>query len=571
MTTMTSTTNKLVVRAALLFALVGLCMALPAAEPAQQHAFVFRDVGDEAGLFPGVAGIAGHGVGWGDVDGSGYPSLYVGTFGGAPYGSKPNQFFRNVKGKFQLDDQKHLQIMGRASSAVFADFDNDGQLDLYVSNHAIDGKAYKEPHFATPNALFRNLGDGKFIDVSANSGVCPPDFPARSVAVLDYDGDGLLDLLVGECFFQGGQSRTRLFRNLGGMKFEDVTRKVGLPEKLTGFGVAVADVNGDGWPDIFVAGRHHGNRLFINDGKGHFREVPPTHTNFQWKYTDTPDDTACGVCIADVNRDGLPDILIGQHFDRPWYTGGVPVRLYLNRGVKDGFPVFEEVTEKVGLKPLPMKAPHVEIQDFDNDGWPDIYVSIVKFKDGKPYPVIFKNMGVKDGMPRFHEDVLAVNDFPIEEDRKMADVGKFFEKMEREKKIVYMAPGPSADFDRDGRLDLFLANWWVKSRSLLLRNETPSGNWLQVAVQGNKDKGVNRMGIGSGVRIWPAGKLGQARELLGSREISVGYGYASGQEAIAHFGLGKVEECDVEVILPHGKGRLERKGVKANQRLTLAQ
>src|SRR5262249_57878458 len=111
----------------------------------------------------------------------------------------------------------------------------------------------------------------------------------------------------------------------------------------------------------------------------------------------------------------------------------------------------------------------------------------------------------------------------------------------------------------------------VKSRSMLLRNETPSGNWLQVQVQGASEKGVNRMGIGSVVRVFPAGKLGQAGELLGSREISVGYGYASGQEAIAHFGLGKVEECDIEVILPHGKGRLERKGMKANQRVKVAQ
>ena len=210
------------------------------------------------------------------------------------------------------------------------------------------------------------------------------------------------------------------------------------------------------------------------------------------------------------------------------------MRLYLNRGIKDGFPRFEDVTDKVGLKPLPMKAPHVEIQDFDNDGWPDVYVSIVKFAGGKPYPVILKNLGIKGGLPQFREDALAVNDFPTEEDRKSGDVVKFFERMEREQKIVYMAPGPSADFDRDGRLDLFLANWWVKSRSLLLRNETPSGNWLQVAVRGTK--GVNRMGIGSVVRLYPAGKMGQKDALLGAREISVGYGYASGQEAIAHFG-----------------------------------
>lgn len=432
------------------------------------------------------------------------------------------------------------------------------------------------PHFSAPNALFRNEGGGKFTDVSPGSAVCPADFPARSAAVLDFDGDGLLDLLVGECYFQGGKSRSRLFRNLGGMKFEDVTQKVGLPEKITGFGVAAADVNGDGWPDIFLAGRYHGNRLFLNDGKGRFREVPASHAEFQWKYTGGGDDTACGVCIGDVNRDGLPDILVGHHFSHPWHQthgGGVPIRLYLNRGVKDGFPVFEDVTEKVGLKPLPMKAPHVEIQDFDNDGWPDIYISIVKFAGGKPYPVIFKNMGIKDGLPRFQEDALGVNDFPTEDDKKLPGSGPFFDKMEREHKIVYMAPGPSADYDRDGRLDLFLGNWWVKQRSLLLRNETPSGNWLQVQVSNGDRKpseSVNRMGIGSLVRVYPAGKLGQADALLGAREISVGYGYASGQEAIAHFGLDKLETCDVEVILPHGKGRLERKGLKANQRVTIA-
>jgi hypothetical protein len=404
--------------------------------------------------------------------------------------------------------------------------------------------------------------------VSASSAACPADFPARSVAVLDYDGDRLLDLLVGECFFQGGKGRSRLFRNLGGLKFADVSRQVGLPEKIVGFGVAAGDVNGDGWPDIYLAGRYGGNRLLLNDGKGQFRELPATHGNFEWTYKDTADDTACGVCFGDVNRDGLLDILVGQHFDRPWYTGGKPVRLYLNRGITGGLPRFEDVTEAVGLKPLPMKGPHVEIQDFDNDGWPDIYVSIVKFAGGRPCPVIFKNQGIKDGLPRFHEDALAVNDFPTEEDRKMASVGPFFEKMEKEQKIVYMANGPSGDYDRDGRLDLFLANWWVKSRSLLLHNETPSGNWLQVSVNGAR--GVSRQGIGALIRVYPPGQLGQKGALLCSREIAVGFGYGSGQEAIAHFGLGDLKECDVEIILPHGQGRMEKKGVKANQLVNLA-
>lgn len=535
-----------------------------------KSSFLFRDVAEETGLWPHVGGIAGHGTGWGDVDGDGYPDLYVGTFGAEPYGSKPNQFFRNVKGKFQLDGQKHLQIVGRASGAFFADFDNDGDLDLYVSNHAIDWKPYKHPHFSAPNYLFRNDGGGKFTDVSAGSNACPPDFPARSVAVLDVDGDGLLDLLVGECFFQGGKSRSRLFRNKGGFKFEDASRAAGLPEKVTGFGVAAGDVNGDGWPDIFLAGRYSGNRLFLNDGRGKFLGLPATHANFEWQYKDTAEDTPCGVCFGDVNRDGLLDIVIGQHYDRPWNKGGEPVRLYLNRGAAaDKLPRFDDVTDRAGLKPLMMKGPHVEIQDFDNDGWPDLYVSIVYFAAGKPHPVIFKNQGVKDGLPRFHADALGVNDFPTAEDRKLADVTAFFDKMQREQKVVYMANGPTADFDRDGRLDMFLGNWWVKSRSPLLRNETPGGNWLQVSVPGGK--GVNRMGIGAVVRIYEAGKLGQPAAMVGAREISVGYGYGSGQEAIAHFGLGKLDQCDIEVVLPHGKGRLQRKAVQANQRISIGE
>jgi hypothetical protein len=534
--------------------------------------FTFRDVGDEAGLFPHVAKIAGHSAAWGDIDADGWPDLYVATFGGHPYDSKPNQLFRNIRGKFQLDDQPQLRIFGRASGCVFADFDNDGDLDLYLSNHAIDGKPYGQPHYGAPNALFRNDGGGQFSDVSAASGTCPSGFTARSATVLDYDGDGLLDLLVGECFVQGGEGRSKLFQNRGNLKFDDVSRAAALPERIVGLGVAAGDVNGDGWPDIFFAGRDalklgrdRGNRLFLNDRQGRFREVAATHADFTWEYKDTLDDTACGVAFGDVNRDGLPDILIGQHFDRPWFTGGVPVRLYLHRGMHDGWPKYEEVTAAAGLKPLPMKGPHVEVQDFDNDGWPDVYVGIVKFAAGKPYPVIFRNLGVPGGLPQFREDALAVNDFPTAEDRQTGDVGAFFTRLEKEQKIVYMAPGPSADFNRDGRLDLFLANWWVNSRSLLLENETPSGHWLDVTV--TAAQGVNRMGIGTIVRIYESGKLGQPAALIGAREISAGYGYASGQEAVAHFGLGKADQCDVELVLPHGKGRIERRGIRADRRL----
>jgi hypothetical protein len=194
----------------------------------------------------------------------------------------------------------------------------------------------------------------------------------------------------------------------------------------------------------------------------------------------------------------------------------------------------------------------------------------VKFKDGKPYPVIFRHQGeFKDGVPRFRDDAWAVNDFPTAEDRAIADSGKMFAKVKREKKVIYTAPGPSGDYDNDGRIDLFLANWWPDARSMLLHNETKGGSWLRVQVEGAR--GVNRMGIGSRVKLYAEGKLGQAGALLGCREIATGYGYASGQPAYAHFGLGQARKVDVEVILPHGKGKLMHKSVPANQVLKVKQ
>ncbi len=524
--------------------------------------FVFKDVGDEVGAFPHVAGIRGHAAAWGDADGNGWPDLFVGTFHNA--GSKAGVFLRNEKGKFRPDPQEHLRTSGIGSGALFADLTNSGRLDLYVS-HCVHGAAGVA---AAPSVLFRNDGKGQFTDVSKGSGACPPGYSGRGLTALDFDGDGLLDLLTCEQYYSSKvKTGPALYRNKGAYRFENVSEAAGLPVGLGGLGVAAADVDSDGWPDVFLTSGTGEHRLLLNDGQGQFREAPGTREVFRWKIA-REDDTPAGVTIADVNRDGLPDIVIGHHFKSPWTTPA-PIRLYLNRGIKDGVPTFEDVTEASGLKPLEMKAPHVEIQDFGNDGWPDIYVSIVKFQDGKPCPLIYKGIGVKGGIPRFREDAWTVNDFPTAEDKAFNRSGPLFDKILKEKKIIYMAAGPSADFDRDGKLDLFLANWWVESRSLLLRNETPGGHWLDVRVEGKE--GVNRLGVGARVNIFPASKLGEASALLGSREIGIGYGYCSGQEAVAHFGLGKEAAVDLEVILPHGKGKVMKRGVKANQRFTVKQ
>jgi len=528
--------------------------------PAQPYPFVFRDVGEAVGLLPPAAGVRGHGAAWGDADGDGYPDLFVGTFHDA--GSKPSQLLYNRGGKFRLAEQSGVQVSSAASGAVFADLTNRGRLDLYVSNNANRSEGSR----AAPSALFHNDGGGKFTDVSAQSGACPPGFLGRTAAAVDFDGDGLLDLLACEFYYGTRADKgVALYRNLGDYRFQDVAEEAGLPRGSAISGAAVGDVNLDGRPDLFLVSADGHNRLFLNDGQGRFREAPGTREVFAWK-TPRSDSSPTGVCIGDVNRDGLPDIVVGHHFK--WsLREPAPVRLYLHRGMREGNPAFEEVTQQSGLAPLAMKAPHVEIQDFDNDGWPDIFVSIVKFKDGRPYPVVFRNQGVEGSTPRFRDDAWAVNDFPAGMAERRGSSSALMVEAFRGKKILYAAAAPTADFDRDGRLDLLMLSWWIDLPSLLLRNETPGGNWLQVTVEG--PDGVNRQGIGSRIQVYPAGKLGDRTALLGCREIQVGFGWCSGQEAVAHFGLGRGRAVDLEVVLPHGKGRIVKHNVAANQRITV--
>ncbi len=538
---------------------VALLLAGPALG-ADGNPFLFRDAGDDAGLFPHVAGVRGHGAAWGDVDGDGWPDLFVASFHNQ--GSKPGMLLRNVKGQFRPDGQPHLQTTGLGSGALFVDLNNTGRLDLFVSNVAHG----KEGVTAIPSYLFRNDGDGRFTDISKESGACLPNYAGRGLAAADVDGDGLIDLITCERYYGKVNHGPAILRNLGNHRFENISKQAGLPEGLSGLGVAVADVNNDGWPDLFFTEGGGEHRMYINDGKGGFSEHKLMRDVFRWK-PPTAEDTPAGVCIADVNGDGWPDIVIGHHYKSPW-KNPAPVRLYLHQGNAEGTsPMYKDVTEEAGLTPLAMKAPHVEIQDFDNDGRPDIYVSIVKFKDGKPYPVIYRNTGNKNGIPQFKESAWAVNDFPNSQDLAIRRTGDFFAKILKDKKVIYMAAGPSADYDRDGRLDLFLVNWWNEDRSLLLRNETPAGNWLQVVVDGGKNS--NRMGVGATITVLEAGARKDDIHKLGQREINIGYGFCSGQEAMAHFGLGKVELVDVIVMLPHNKGLIEVKNVKVNRRLTV--
>ncbi|MFQ5809604.1 MAG: CRTAC1 family protein, partial [Armatimonadota bacterium] len=510
---------------ALVPALVSAALSAPAQAPPP---LAFTDACEYTGLRPHFYGALNHDVAWGDFDGDGRLDLFLGNFcdrGAQPtYGlaeATPNRLFRQTAdGKFVHVPMPSVETRGRTSGAVLADLDNDGDLDLYVNNNT-----HAQPSAVAaknePPALYRNDG-GEFVNISKECGACPPDgFLGRDVGVFDYDNDGLLDLLVVE-ETRRSAGHTRLYRNLGDLRFSDVTGQVGLPDDLDGLGVAIADLNGDNRPDFYLGGC---NRLYLSRPRGKYEEAPSLREVFDI-HPMHGEDIVTGACLADIDNDGDSDLTIGIH------TPGARVRVYVNEGLRGGVPQFRNVTRELGVPVLPNKGPSCDIADFDNNGWPDLYWSLA-FAEGKlRTPFICRGLGVREGLPRIDVPSVEGLDMSLVRDNSVPP-GK--------RGMAYYGDGNAVDYDGDGDLDI-IGGGWPPEMSHLFRNDTGGfGNYLQVKVVGTK---MNRMGVGAKIRALSGGKL------VGYRELWMNGGYSASKQPIAHFGLGELERVDLEVTLP---------------------
>lgn len=488
----------------------------------------FTDVTDALGLAAWRDYEYGHGAAWGDADNDGRPDLYFGAFASYPVYHVDDPPFANMlllnKGdRFINAPDRAVRLDGRfanTSGALFADFDNDGDLDLFVSSFTLSHDMMNLPgnrrmaYGGGPCMLFENQGKGRFAEVTPTPG-WPVNLSARNVTTLDLDSDGLLDLLI----VDGNYRRWKdvnlvVLRNTGNLVFEDITATFDMPHGgMRGLGLAVGDVNEDGRFDLFIA---HSNRLLLAKPGGGFAEWQAgAFPGATWK--NSGDAWPCAATFGDLNGDGLLDLVYTIHT--------VPSRMFIfmNETDNPAQPRFVERTREAGVEQLVRtKIATLEIRDLDNDGRLDLAPgNFFLDENNVRQPVVCRNLGVKDGIPRF----------------SMPPVERW--------QSLYAAAGPMTDYDRDGRIDLAMISW-QKPGFLLMRNVTDGGHWLDVRVRGN-GKTHNVMGIGSIVRVYREGHAGEPAHLLGRYDMAIGYGYASGQEAIAHLGLGPVTACDVTI------------------------
>jgi hypothetical protein len=474
-----------------------------------------------------------------DCDGDGLLDLYWLQFGG-PQSSSVNRLYRQVQpGRFEdITLGSGLDVAGHCHGVAIGDVNNDGLPDVLLT-------------FYGSVRLFLNRGQGRFEDVTSASGLLNPLWGA-SCAFLDYDRDGWLDIVVvnyldydpkvecrspeGKLDFCGPNAFppvcSKLFRHrglAGGVpRYEDVSLTSGLGRLAgPGLGVTVADFDGDGWPDIFVANDGAPNRLWMNQRDGTFRDEAASRgvalTVMGKAYA------GMGVAIGDTDNNGLFDIYVthlGSETHTLWRQG--PRGLFRDQTAAAG--LMQSQWRGTGFGTL--------MADFNNDGSPDIAQVNGRVHRGGP---------AQDARLGFWETYAERNQLFANDGK-----GKFRDISEENPAFCgYWNVGRglvAADLDGDGGVDLIVNA--IGSRARIFRNVCPQrGHWLALQVV---DPKLKREAYGAEVRVRAGG-----REWV--RTVQPAESYLSSSSPYLHIGLGTVTAVDaVEVRWPDGQGEVER-------------
>jgi enediyne biosynthesis protein E4 len=470
-----------------------------------------------------------------DYDNDGYPDILLINGEDWPGHSHlgattPKLYHNNGNGTFTDVTQKAgLAIPMFGMGVAIGDFDNDGYDDIFIT-------ALGQSH------LFHNNGNGTFTDVTKAAGLWGPNEFSTSAAWVDYDRDGKLDLVVANyvqwteqtdlyCTLDGAHksyctpesykgTSVRLWHNLGDGKFEDATQKAGLADPTSkSLGITILDYNGDGWPDILIANDTQPNKLYVNKKDGTFEERGvPAGIAFS---EDGVARAGMGVDAADYDRSGHPSVIITNFANQM-------LSLYHNEG--NGLFVDEAPQSEVGRATLVTLGFGCFFFDYDNDGWPDIFVA-----DGH----------IEDAIEKVQKRVSYAE--PAHLFRNLG-AGKFQEvtpQMGKAFAAPRVARGAAyADIDNDGFLDLLVTT--NGGPAVLFRDEGGTNHSFRVKLVGTKS---NRDGIGAVVRVTSNNGKDAQTKMLRS-----GSSYLSQSELVLTFGLGAQTTADtVEIQWPSGQ------------------
>jgi enediyne biosynthesis protein E4 len=444
-----------------------------------------------------------------------------------------NRLYRqNKDGSFSdVTEQAGLSNAGDRNygmGVAVGDYDNDGFLDLYVTSYG-------------RNILYHNNGDGTFTDVTAEAGVAGGGWSV-SAGFFDYDNNGRLDLFVTRYMEWdtkrsktcGGEWRTYcppeefpattniLYHNNGDGTFSDVSQKSGIAAKKgRALGVAFADYDGDGFTDIFVANDGMQQYLFHNNGDGTF-----TERGLEAGAGLSEDGrrlSGMGVVFQDYDNDGRPDVMVTE-LPRDLYS------VYHNEG--DGTFSYGSLTTGLGALSSGSSGWGIGLEDFDNDGWKDLFVAQGHVLDNVEQ--------IDPSLHYFEFPMLALN-----------HEGRF----ERAAPVGSPAAGRGAafgDLNNDGWQDVVMTV--LGGPPQVLFNRGGKQHWLAITLRGTRS---NRDGFGAKVKV-----SGQTRFATSAGS------YLSSNDKRLHFGLGSAESAKVEIAWPSG-ARQTLNEVRADQFLEI--
>ena len=413
--------------------------------------------------------------------------------------------------------------LGYNFGVAAGDYDNDGNEDLFLCS-------------AGRNTLYHNNGDGTFSDVTLASGLAekPQDLLSVGAAWFDYDNDGLLDLLVTNYTTWSPQTDHRcvmnettdvycspklyqsvsstLYHNLGHGKFQNVTAASGIGAALgKGMGISVADFNGDGWMDVFVANDTERNFLFMNQGNGTFKEEGLL---YGVAYNETGATVSgMGSDANDYNNDGWVDVVFND-------LAGEVFGLFKNNQGHS----FDYVSTLAGIERLTslLSGWSLGFIDYNNDGWKDLYSA----------------NGSVDNLT----DTSKQKDSMLENlNGKFSDAG---EQMGRDFSVAgYQRGSAFVDLNNDGFMDIVVTSLGERPR-ILINNALNGNHWILFDLRGTRS---NRDGIGARIKLVTA----SGRTLYNHATTSVGF--MSSSDRRVHFGLGTEKSIrEAEIRWPSG-------------------